>query len=220
MTAGELAELELPYLETVDSCDKAMGFMDEFKLSHYPVVNEGVFEGLVYESDIYELDDWSVSLTNSKLRLPAISITHTAHFLTVVNKLEISKLSCLPVVGSNNSFKGVITRNRIVAVFGESSIVSEAGGVIEIELLPSDYYLTDITRIIENTGQKILGTYIRNNPEDTKIVLTVKLNKPEVEAVLSSLDRFGYTVLASYQSKSENDDMQNRYDNLMNFLNI
>jgi hypothetical protein len=161
-----------------------------------------------------------VSLTNSKLRVPAISITHTAHFLTVVNKLEISKLSCLPVVGSNNSFKGVITRNRIVAVFGESSIVSEAGGVIEIELLPSDYYLTDITRIIENTGQKILGTYIRNNPEDTKIVLTVKLNKPEVEAVLSSLDRFGYTVLASYQSKSENDDMQNRYDNLMNFLNI
>ena len=108
----------------------------------------------------------------------------------------------------------------MVSVFGNSSIVQDQGGVIEIEMASIDYYLTEITRIVENTGMKILGTYIRNNPDANKIVLTIKLNKQEVESVISALDRFGYTVLASYQAKSEDSDMQSRYDNLMNFLNI
>lgn len=220
MTAGQLVDLELPYLETVDTLDKAIGFMDEFKLSHYPVINGALFIGLIYEEDAYELDDWSKTIAQSKIRLPEISIGVNEHFLTAVNKIEISKLSCLPVVDEQNAFMGLLTRDRVVNVFGNSSIVQDQGGVIEIEMATIDYYLTEITRIVENTGMKILGTYIRSNPDANKIVLTIKLNKPEVETVISALDRFGYNVLASYQSKSENSDMQNRYDNLMNFLNI
>ncbi len=220
MTAGQLADLEFPYLETVDSCEKAMGFMDEFKLSHYPVINGSLFVGLVYEEDVYELEDWSKTLVQSKIRLPEVSIQANEHFLSAVNKIQMSSLSCLPVIDDRNVFLGVITRNRVVDVFGNSSIVQDQGGVIEIEMAAIDYYLTEITRVVENTGMKILGTYIRNTPETNKIVLTLKLNKAEVESVINALDRFGYTILASYQAKSENTDMQNRYDNLMNFLNI
>ena len=39
MKLGDLADNQLPELEIIDACDKAMGFMDEFKLSHYPVIN-------------------------------------------------------------------------------------------------------------------------------------------------------------------------------------
>ena len=220
MTAGELADIELPYLETVDTCDKAIGFMDEFKLSHYPVVNGTLFIGLVYEEDVFEFSDWSQTLAQSKIRLPDVSINESEHFLSVVNKLQLSNLSCIPVVDDKNHFKGLITRDRIVNVFGSSSIVQDIGSVIEIELAANDYYLTEITRIIESSGVKILGTYIRMNKEDNKIVLTIKLNKQEVEDVLSALDRFEYKVLASYQFKSENTLMQDRYDNLMHMLNL
>jgi predicted transcriptional regulator len=220
MTASELADIELPYLETVDACDKAIGFMDEFKLSHYPVVNGSLFIGLIYEEDIFEFDDWSQTVSQSKIRLPDVSINGADHFLSVVNKMQLSGLSCIPVVDDNNHFIGLITRDRIVNVFGGSSIVQDVGSVIELELAANDYYLTEITRVIESSGTKILGTYIRANKEDNKIVLTIKLNKQEVEDVLSALDRFGYKVLASYQFKSENSLMQDRYDNLMYMLNL
>jgi CBS domain-containing protein len=220
MIAGQVAESELPNLEINDSCDKAMGFMDEFKLTHYPVVDGALFIGLIYEEDIFELGDWSQSISASKIRLPHLFVSSNEHFLAAVHKMELSKISCLPVVGDKDLFLGVITRNRMVDIFGKSSIVQDAGGVIEIEMSPNDYYLTEITRIVENTGLKILGTYIRSNKEDNKIVLTIKLNKQEVETVISSLDRFGYNVLASYQARTENDDMQNRFDNLMNYLNL
>lgn len=220
MTAGQFADLELPYLETVDTCDTAMGFMDEFKLSHYPVVNGTLFSGLIYEEDVFEMADWSQSIAQSKVRTPDVSINSSEHFLSVVNKMQESKLSCIAVVDNSNHYLGVITRDKIVNIFGSASIVQDKGSVIEIEMAPNDYYLTEISRIIESTSAKILGTYIRTDSEANKIVLTIKLNKQEVEDVLSALDRFGYNVLASYYLKYETESMQDRYANLMNLLNL
>ena len=219
MTAGELADVELPVLELVDTCDKAMSFMDEYKLSHFPVVNGNVLVGLVYEEDLFEFDDWSQTIAQSKTRLPNVSVNEHSHFLSVVRKLYTSKLSVIPVVDSKNFYKGVITNDRVVQVFGSASIVQDIGSVIEIELAPNDYYLTEISRIVEGTNVKILGSYIRNIGEN-KMVLTLKLNKQEVEEALSALDRFGYTVYASYYLKSEDSVSQERFDNLMRILNF
>lgn len=220
MTAGQFKNTELPVLESTDTCDKAMNFMDEFKLSHYPVVLGAKFIGLIYEEDIYEMSDWSCPIAMSKVRLPDVSIEENQHFLSVVEKIHLSKLSCLAIVDEDNFYLGVITRDQIVTVFGKSSIVSDAGSVIELEMSPSDYYLAEISRIIENTGVKILGTYIRTENDSNNMVLTIKLNKQEVEEVLVALERFGYQVKASYHLKIENDEMKDRYDNLMSLLNL
>lgn len=219
MTAGEFSEIEIPILEQVDTCDQAMSFMDEYKLSHYPVVNGSVFVGLVYEDDIFELSDWSQTIAQSKIRLPKVSVNENDHFLSVVQLLQESKLSVIPVVDSRGFYKGMITTTRLVQVFGSASIVQDIGSVIELELAATDYYLTEITRIIEGTNVKILGTYIRNIA-DNKIVLTIKLNKQEVEEALNALDRFGYKVYASYNLKSESTTTQDRYENLMHILNL
>ncbi len=220
MKLGDLADNQLPELEILDSCDKAMGFMDEFKLSHYPVINGSLFVGLIYEEDVYEFEDWSQTISQCKIRLPNVSVNENEHFLTAVQKMTASGLSVIPVVDEKNFYRGMITNDMIVQVFGNSSIVQDIGGVIEIEIAPQDYYLTEITRIIESTGTKILGSYIRNIPDDHKIVVTLKLNTQEVEEVLSALDRFGYVVFASYNLKSEDSLRKDRYDNLMQYLNI
>jgi len=219
MTAGEFSEVEIPVLEQVDTCDQAMSFMDEYKLSHYPVVNGSVFVGLIYEDDVFELSDWSQTIAQSKIRLPKVFVNENDHFLSVVQLLQESKLSVIPVVDGRGFYKGMITTARLVQVFGSASIVQDIGSVIELELAATDYYLTEIIRIIEGTNVKILGTYIRNIA-DNKIVLTIKLNKQEVEEALSALDRFGYKVYASYNLKSESTSTQDRYENLMHILNL
>lgn len=219
MTAGELADIEFPLLEQVDSCDQAVSFMDEFKLSHYPVINGNLFIGLIYEEDLFELEDWSKTIVQSKIRLPKVSVDETDHFLSVVQKMHEAKISVVPVVDKRGNYKGVITNSRVVQVFGGASIVQDIGSVIELELAANDYYLTEISRIIENSNIKILGTYIRNIA-DNKIVLTIKLNKQEIEGVLSSLDRFGYRVFASYYLKNNASVNQDRYDNLIHILNL
>ena len=219
MTAGEVADVEIPILDISDTCDKAMSFMDECKLSHYPVVSENLFVGLVYEEDLFEFDDWSQSLSESKVRLPKISVNENSHFLSVVKLLNSSKISVVPVTDEKDIYKGVITNTQVVRVFGDSSIVSDLGGVIEIEMVPSDYSMQEISRVIESTNVKILGSYVRS-VEENKLVVTLKLNKEEVELTINTLHRFGYKLYASYNLRSEKNVDHDRYENLMHILNL
>lgn len=220
MVAAEIVNTQWPVLEIVDGIEKALGFMEEYKVSHYPVVNGALLVGVVFEDDLYEISDWSLTLAQSKVRIVPVSVNENSHFLTVVNVIKDGKLSCIPVANEKNVYQGVISRWDIVDVFGDSSIVSDLGGVVEIKLTPVDYYLAEISKIIESTGVKILGTYIRTDSQNNLLYLTVKLNKQEIEDVLAALDRFGYTVSASYQRKFDQSNLKDRFDNLMYMLNL
>lgn len=219
MTANEIVQDEFQILELDGTCDQAMNYMDDCKLNHYPVLEGGIYKGLISEDDIFQVEDWSLTIQESSLRPIMVSVEEEEHFLVVVQKLQLSKLTCLPVVDSRGLYKGLITRSRIVDVFGSASLVQDLGSVIEIELAPRDYYLAEIARIVENTGVKILGTYIRTVDEN-KIILTLKLNKQDAEEALSALDRYNYKISASYFLKSDNSTNQDRFDNLMHILNL
>jgi predicted transcriptional regulator len=220
MTAADIALKDLPLLSCDDSLQLAIDYMDALKLTHYPVVEEGKFMGLIYEDAIYNADNWLLSIREAKLRLPEVAVITNDHFLQVVNKFIESNVSCIAIIDPKGHFAGAITRDSIVDVFGNSSIVQDRGSELEILLARNDYYLTEITRVIESTGVKILGTYLRNAENTNQIILTVKLNERSIEETLSALDRFGYTVSASYELLRDQGGMQDRYDNLMHFLNI
>lgn len=220
MTANELMNAELPFLEWEDSCEKAVRFMDEFKLSHYPVVNASRYVGLIYEDDIYALSDWGTPIKEAALKLPPISISADTHFLTVVHRMNHSQLSSIAVVDASGEYMGILTTNAIISVLGNSAFVSDIGGVIEIELASKDYYLTEITRIIESAGLRVLGTYIRNNVEDNTLILTLKLNKQNIDHILIDLDRYGYKVFARYSIVEDDNGIQDRYENLMHYLDL
>jgi acetoin utilization protein AcuB len=60
MLAGELISDIIPPLKTSDSGLKALNWMDEFKVSHLPIVNHQAFLGLISDSDILDLNaPWS-----------------------------------------------------------------------------------------------------------------------------------------------------------------
>ena len=61
MIAKEVITDEIPPLIHTDSGEKALNWMEEFKVSHLPVLKNGNFVGLVSESDILDKKDPSLS---------------------------------------------------------------------------------------------------------------------------------------------------------------
>ena len=64
-----------------------------------------------------------------------------------------------------------------------------------------------------------MSSYITSLPDSTKMELTIKINITELEMIVADLKRFEYKVMASYQDNSSNDDMTERYESLMRYLN-
>ena len=66
------------------------------------------------------------------------------------------------------------------------------------------------SNIIENNDTKILSTYVTSAPESTKMELTIKINKTEITPVIKDLERYEYSIVASYKEEDEAVDFLER----------
>ena len=94
----------------------------------------------------------------------------------------------------------------------------------KLSLIPilsgKDYSMVEIARIVESNDAKILGSFITRSYDDNKFELTIKINKENVQDIIQTFERFEYDITASYDQSSSEDDLQDRYNNLMKYLNI
>jgi hypothetical protein len=85
----------------------------------------------------------------------------------------------------------------------------------------TDYSMFEISRIIEGENAKILSSFITNDPlDDSKIKLTLKLDKTELRHIKATLERFGFKLIDHFQEETSVSGEQDRIDNLLRFLNI
>ena len=80
--------------------------------------------------------------------------------------------------------------------------------------------LAQIAQIVESNNAKILSAYVLSLPDSTKIEVTLKINEIDLERILRSFTRYDYVIKASYHKSDFEDDLRNRFDALMNFMNI
>jgi hypothetical protein len=103
--------------------------------------------------------------------------------------------------------------------FSSSPFFSELGGVIVIKKTIKEYSISEIAQIVETENAKILGLFITDFIGED-VVLTLKINRMRLGSIEASLKRYGYVVLESYHENKNIDDLQDRYDSLMNYLGV
>jgi hypothetical protein len=98
--------------------------------------------------------------------------------------------------------------------------VGNPGGIIVLEVNESDFSFASIAGIIEANDAKILSCFVNTHPDSTKVEVSLKINKINIYPILQAFDRYNLLVLASFSESSENDDLMDRYNSLMNYLNL
>ncbi|MCB0397122.1 MAG: CBS domain-containing protein [Flavobacteriales bacterium] len=220
MLARDLITDDIPPLKTSDTGIKALNWMDEFKVPHLPIVNQADFLGLVSEADILDMNAPEEPLGNHKLSLIRPYVTDNVHFYEVIKVISELKISLIPVLDDKNRYLGSITIEHLIQKLSAMASIKEPGGIVVLELNQNDYSLAAIAQIIEGDDTKILSSYITSQPNSTKIELTLKLNRTDITRILAAFDRYDYTIKASFHENEFNDSLRDRYDQLMNYLNI
>jgi acetoin utilization protein AcuB len=220
MVAKEMISDIVPSLKTSDTGLSALNWMDIFKVSHLPIVNNQEFLGLISESDIYDLNLPEEPLGNHQLSLVRPYATSETHVFEVMVLASRLKLSLVPVLDHKNNYLGVITITDLLHHFADFSALNNPGGIVIIELNQNDYSLAQIAQIVEGNDAKILGTYISSNPNSTQLELTIKLNVTDVTSIIQTFNRYNYTVKGSYMKHDQQEELiEDRYNLLMKYLN-
>jgi len=126
----------------------------------------------------------------------------------------------VPVLDANKDYLGVISINSMIEYFAHLTSSAEPGGIIVLEISNRDNSLAHMAQIVESDNAQVLSSYIRTFPDSTKIEITLKVNKVDISNIMSTFLRYGYTIKATFNHTGSDDGTKDRYDSLMNYLNI
>ena len=220
MTALELISDIIVPLKTSDTVETAHSMMEEYKVSHLPVVNNLAYLGLVSEIDLENGAGPETPIGNIKLSLSRPMVSSYQHIYDVVRMMSELELSLLPVVDAEENFAGVISLETLTGNLTKMAAIQNPGAIIVLEMSQNDYSLSEIAQIIESNDAKVLSLYITSKIDSTTMEVTLKVNKHDISGIINTFNRYNYTIKASYSEKEDPDDLKDRYDSLMNYLNV
>jgi len=220
MIAKDLISGAVLPLKTTDTGLIAMHWFDEFKVSHLPVVEDSQLLGLISEDDIFAAGSFEEPISSYQLQLQNISILHSKHFYEAMKLFADYKLTTLPVVDEKGIYMGLITLGDMVEKMAVTAAVSNPGGILVLELNVNDFSMVEISKIVEENDARILSFYVSSPADSTRLELTMKLNRIDIQPVIQSFIRYDYTIKASFFESDYFDNLRERYDLLMTYLNV
>ncbi len=200
---------------------KALNWMDVFRVSHLPVVDEKKYLGLVSDKLIYDLNLLDKPIRTQLDKLNTIHAHYDQHIFEVAIVMYKMKLSVIPVLDTDHYYLGSITLYDLARKFANLFSLQELGGVIILEMNIHDYSLSEISQIVESNGVKILSCFLDRKTGTTNLDVILKLDHEDLSPLIQTFMRYDYNVKAVYLDHSMVSDLyKDRFDQFMKFMNI
>ena len=206
-----------PHIE--DDAINTLAIMEEYKITTLPVVDgKNKFLGVIDEDSIINMDNLQNTLQFLKNKFKNISISLNAHFFESIKIITENKISILPVVNQNNNYIGYITAVDLIKMMGAIYHNHAKISIIVISINRKDYMLSEISRLVEENSGKIMKLWTEKNKD--KINLHLLITCQNTQSILQSLERYGYDVTKSVLNDIENNNLDDRFESFINYLNI
>ncbi len=193
--------------------------MGQYYVRHLPIVNNDQLLGLVSEDDILSQNQeepiGSYSLSG---RRPFVY--NNEHIYEIMRKMANESLSSIPVVDREERFLGMITLEHLLSYYAESFSFSESGSIFVLKTPRQDYSLSEIAQIVESENVAILSSFIHGIDQANYAEITIKTNAQDAQRIQAALERYDYIVEASYQEEVLVEQLQERFDMLMTYLDV
>lgn len=220
MRAVDLITEEIPPLLHSDTGEKALSWMEEFKVTHLPVLKNGNFVGVISENDLLDQMDLDKPLDVLFQHLPRPYAFDKEHIYQVLARVAEFKLSLIPILDKDEKYLGCTSVHHLLTLIANTGSIKENGGIIVLEVARTDYSMAEIAQIVESNDAKILSSYLMSSPDSMNLEVTLKINSIELDRIIRTFERYDYIIKASFQKSNYEEDLQFRYDALMNYLNL
>ncbi|MFM8348413.1 MAG: CBS domain-containing protein [Bacteroidota bacterium] len=221
MTAEELINHMIPAIRPSDTAATALSWMEEYRCSQLPVVDQEKFIGFITEEQLREANDRDIPVSELPLIGEHCITSFDSHFFEVLRTASDHKLQMVAVENNLRLYTGVISISDGIAFFAQSAAVQMPGSILVLSLEMVNYSLAEIARLVEENKAKILSSTLSEDPLDSsRIRLTIKVDQADLTRIVATLERFDYKIVARYQETRIPELDRDRFDLFMRYLNI
>ena len=150
MKAIDLIQNNVPPIKIDETIEKALNWMDEFKVNHLPVISGSEFVGLISDDMIYDFNNSKELISKINFIGKQQFVFANAHLFQIMLILSNYSLSVVPVCDNQNNYKGSITGKNLLNIFSNQSSFTQNGATLIMFLNNTDYQFSEIAQIIES----------------------------------------------------------------------
>jgi predicted transcriptional regulator len=220
MIAGEIISEDIYPVKPSDKLRLALDRMQENHIGQLPVVKNNQFLGLLNEDDVVAIKPEKELVKSIEYGHELLFAYENQHIYDVIRLFYVHQLDVLPVLTEKYCYVGTITLRGLVNQMTLLTGSGETGGIIVLEINNRDNALSHIAQIVESDNAQIMSSYVRSFPDSTRMEITLKLNRTDISSIIASFLRYDYIVKATFNDAKVYDSSQDRYDQLMNYLNM
>ncbi|MGV6861366.1 MAG: CBS domain-containing protein [Putridiphycobacter sp.] len=220
MKAKYLISEYIPPIKYTETGEKALKWMNEFRVSHLPVLHGREYVGIISDDDIYDMVDPKHQLKEEFINLPKPFVYSNQHVYDIMKIIADAKITVVPILDEHNNYLGCTDLLFLMSQIVSVGSIRENGSIIVLTMGERDYSLTEIARICEENNAKVLSSYVNFIPDSTEIQITLKIHATNLEKVIRTFERYDYNITETYSKGDYSKDLSDRYDELMNYLNM
>jgi acetoin utilization protein AcuB len=216
----EIISAAIPSLHLNDPVSQALDLMADFHVTHLPVVAGDKLAGLVSEEDLLNVEDDNTLLEQLQPGFSKISAHADAFFFEAVQLVNENGLTLIPVVSQESEYIGAIIATDLLRQLGRVAGVSDAGGIIVLEMEKVSFSFTEISKLVETNDAQIIQLNTYSDAPSGSFFITLRINKTEISDIVATFQRYEYQVKYYFGEELYENELRNNYDHLMNYLNI
>ena len=209
----------LPFLRPTDTVEMALGLLQEFHTESLALVDGSVFKGMISEDFLLDQSDEEAIMADLKAPVQLMRSHPDNHIFEVTAMMVEHQMRVIPVVDEDNEYLGLIDTESILQFLGGFAVFTEPGAVLMLDMPSRDYSLAELARIVESNDAHVLSVWVRNKPGEGKIEVVLKVNRQDASGIISTLERYEYQVIGSFSRQDYYDDLKERFDSFMRYLN-
>ncbi|MEO8149250.1 MAG: hypothetical protein ABI723_16510 [Bacteroidia bacterium] len=219
MVVGQLIKDTIPPLRLNDTGERALAWMDVFQIDQLPLLHGKNYLGLISRNALshHVLKE---KISTYELELPHPYVLNTQHIYDAFTFSANHEYVIIPVLDEQHHYVGLITALDLIAGFVQMKSLNTQGSIIVIEIKLKDFQLSHIIQVVESNESKVLNADVHIDTDMDMAEVTMKINRIDLSRIQAAFFRYNYNVKAIYHQVENTDDLQNRFDSLMHYLNI
>jgi acetoin utilization protein AcuB len=217
MLANQLISNHYPAVEPEDPIFRALQLMEDFDIHHIAVLDHKKYLGLLSKDDLLDAND-DTPVKDMMSRMLQKSVKPGEHFLSALKLASQHNLSLVPVVDNEHEWTGAIPYSELLKASAQFTGAEEPGAVIVLEMERKSYSFGEISRLVETNDAYITQMNTSFEAETGLLVVTVKINKMEISDIISTFQRYEYTIRYFIGEEHYENELRYNYDHLMSYL--
>ncbi len=218
MTTKEILSKELKSITLEIDLKKIKKMYNTQKVTHIPVVQEGYLSGNLAEEAVKYLSE-EKGLEELKPTLQQFKLYDFSTIFETFKVFSDNNSNVIPIVNQKEKYIGNVMMDDVVEYCSKFPFFKDFGAILIVESTFNNYSLSKISQIVEAQNSRFYGAFVTSFSNET-VHLVIKISAENVASISETLERFGYNILNKFYKDSKKVLMDERFDQLMKYINV